>query len=112
VARHSGERLEEERSLDISRRLTTTNAIEEVSMKTRKLRPLLFVLAFLALIFVHVPPAQALYDAGGSCVTRWRQCRDEATRAFFDGYVDTIRLSLLYDGCDIGYIWCSINPWR
>jgi len=46
--------------------------------------------------------------ASASCVTGWEICRGDADRAFVRGDVGVFRYSLLLDGCDIGYLTCSL----
>jgi hypothetical protein len=73
-------------------------------MKTRRLRltvVLTFLLAFSAVSL------QAMEHVGEqSCVTQWSQCRADATTAFFNNEVGTVRYSLMLSGCDIGYGYC------
>jgi len=45
--------------------------------------------------------------AFGSCVTQRRGCRDDADREFREGRVGVFWYSILLDGCDISYLFCS-----
>lgn len=47
--------------------------------------------------------------ASASCVTGWETCRGDADRAFVRGDVGVFRYSLLLDGCDFGYLSCSLS---
>lgn len=70
-----------------------------------KLRRLAFALVFsLAISTAHVQAMENITEQG--CVTKWSGCRVQATAAFFNGQVGTVRYSLLLDGCDMGYGAC------
>ncbi len=63
---------------------------------------------FLALTLFVVATFTPTPASAESCVSRWEDCRDDAQDAFDRGEVGVVRYSLLLDGCDVGYGFCSI----
>ncbi len=74
-------------------------------MRRQKLGRFVPASALLAVALVSaLVPAPLL---AGDCVDTWARCRGSATRQFFRNEVGEFRYSLLLDGCDIGYYFCS-----
>ena len=60
-----------------------------------------------SLLVLSVGIALLPSPAFGSCVTARRTCREDADREFQEGRVGVFWYSLLLDGCDLSYFFCS-----